>query len=263
MATTLGLIKTSKKAVKVRGAVSRQPKPSRSFNWARLVPVVSLFTFLLAATGIYYLAAALFSLPVTRVVVSGEYRYVNKQAITEEVIPFLEAGFVLLDLAGIREQLIQQAWVYDVEIVRHWPDEIVIAVKEQTPIARWGDSGYLNHRGELYVPENPVEINALPLLDGPDHETGRVMNYFRELNVALATAHLALTSLALNQRGSWSAQLTNGVQIEFGNGEVMEKMRRLLFAYDLGLSANFEKIKRIDMRYSNGFAVAWQQQKAS
>ena len=37
----------------------------------------------------------------------------------------------------------------------------------------------------------------------------------------------------------------------------MEKMRLLLFAYEQGLAMDFDQIQSIDMRYNNGFSVAW------
>jgi cell division protein FtsQ len=245
-----------------RGASSRRPKPSRVFNWQKLLPLFGLLSVLLMAAAVYQGGRIIVAQPVTRVVVNGEYQYVDKQAIIQQVEPFLAAGFVRLDLAGIREQLIGQPWVYEVMIARHWPDEIVITVVEQTPIASWGKDGFLNHRGELFKPAKTITIAGLPRLQGPDNEAERVMSHYRELNVTLAADNLALVKLELNERGSWSAQLGNGIEIVFGSGELMGKIRRLLFAYDLGLSADFERIKTIDMRYNNGFAVAWQQQKS-
>jgi cell division protein FtsQ len=242
-----------------RGASNRRPKPSRVFNWKKLLPVVGVLSVLLVVAAVIQGGRLIVAQPVTRVVVNGEYQYVDKQAIIQQVEPFLAAGFVRLDLSGIREQLIEQPWVYEAMIARHWPDEIAITVVEQTPIAHWGKTGFLNHRGELFKPTKTFVIAGLPYLQGPDDEAERVMSHFRELNVTLAADSLALEKLELDGRGSWSAQLANGIEIVFGNGELMGKIRRLLFAYELGLSAEFERIKTIDMRYNNGFAVAWQQ----
>lgn len=245
-----------------RGASSRRPKPSRVFNWKKLLPLFGLLGVMLMAAAVYQGGSLLLAQPVTRVVVNGEYQYVDKQAIVQQVKPFLAAGFVRLDLSGIRDQLILQPWVYDVMIARHWPDQIAITLIEQTPIAYWGKDGFLNHRGELFKPAKIDAIAGLPRLQGPDNEAERVMSHYRELNSALAADNLALQELALNERGSWSAQLANGIDIVFGSGELMGKIRRLLFTYELGLSAEFERIKTIDMRYNNGFAVAWRQQKS-
>ncbi|WP_101760171.1 cell division protein FtsQ/DivIB [Oceanicoccus sp. KOV_DT_Chl] len=73
---------------------------------------------------------------------------------------------------------------------------------------------------------------------------------------------MELKKLALTESGNWSLVLTNGIEVELGDSEVMEKMRRLLATYAQGLSADFAQIKTIDMRYSNGFAVGWRSEKS-
>lgn len=253
-----------KKDQKSRGASSSQPKPLRSFNWRGLRIVVAVFCAVLVAAGAYQATDAILSQPVTRVVVNGDFLHVNKQDIAREVEPFLAVGFVLLDLDGVRQQLLQRPWVFDVTVSRRWPDEIVIKVEEQKAIARWGDDAFLNFRGELFRPwpttRGDENLKKLPFLDGPDNSAEKVMHHFSELNEVLGEYQMQLASLVLNSRNNWVAQLQNDIAIVLGDGEVMEKMRRLLFAYEQGLAANFEQIKRIDMRYSNGFAVAWRNQ---
>lgn len=251
---------------KSRGASSRQSKPSasRPFNWRKTAQFFSVLLVVLVMAGLYQVVEAVLSQPVSRVVVNGNFLHVNKQDIATEVEPFLVAGFVLLDLDGVRQQLLQRPWVFDVAVSRRWPDEIVIKVEEQKAIARWGSDAYLNFRGELFRPLSKVaahdNLNKLPFLDGPDDSAEKVMYHFSELNEVLNEYHMQLVSLVLNDRDNWVLRLQNDIDIVLGGGDVMEKMRRLLFAYEQGLSADFEQIRRIDMRYSNGFAVAWRNQ---
>lgn len=242
---------------KSRGA-SSQVAASRSFAWQKMLPVLGLLCLLLIAVAVYQAASVITSQPVARVVVNGDFRQVDQRAIVDQVQPFLTEGFVLLDLEGIRQQLLQQPWIFDVSVSRRWPDQIVIAVVEQMPIANWGESAYLNHRGELFKPAaGRVVSDNLPRLAGPDNRAAEVMDHFRELGEVLSQESLTLEQLVLNERGSWSAKLDSGVAIVLGTGETMEKVRRLLLAYRQGLSADFSSIKTVDMRYNNGFAVAW------
>ncbi len=255
----MALLKPKSKA---RGASSKKPKPSRSFSWSQLIPAALLVLLLVIGTGLYQGGKVLLSQPVTRVIVNGDFHHVNQQAIVDQVQPFLVDGFVMLDLEGIRQQLLQHPWILDVTLSREWSGQIQIAVTEQTPIARWGEHAYLNHRGELFEPLSGVRSagltsKALPQLHGPDSSAAQVMNNFRELGKTLAQEKLSLNRLILNDRGNWSARLDNGVSIVFGAGEIMEKMRRFLFVYQQGLSTDFSRVETIDMRYSNGFAVAW------
>lgn len=257
----------SKRKTKARGASSHQPKPSRTVDWRKFNQLVFALVAVAVLVGIYQGIVMLLSQPVTRVAVNGEFIYVDKRAIEAEVKPFLGGGFIALDLAGLSEKLELQPWVLDVSVSRRWPDEIVITVVEQTPIAYWGDNGFLNSRGELFQPlEKVAAIEGLPKLNGPgnssNNSSDKVMNHFSELNEALINRGLSLVALELDDRGNWSARLAGDINITLGRGEVMEKMRRLLVAYEQGLSENFSNIANIDMRYNNGFAVEWRTKNA-
>ena len=251
---------------KARGASSKQrPKPSRTFTFdgKKLLPLLLVSVLTLVAVGIGQAVFALVERPVSRVAVNGEFVNAQRQQLVKDVEVFLGSGFLLLDLGGIREQLIQQPWVFDVMVERQWPDEIAITVIEQKAIARWGQNAYLNHRGEVFRPTNPAANSAsLPQLAGPDASEQQVMNHFRELSGSLASQGLVLEELLLSESGNWSLVLENGIAISLGDSEVMEKIRRLLATYNQGLSADFAQIKTIDMRYSNGFAVGWRGEKS-
>ncbi len=233
--------------------------PSLSMRHVRRVGYV-LVTLALVLGGAQ-LAQAVWQLPVSRVVVNGEFRQVDKPAIVDAVQPLLDEGFIALDLDRIRRQLQQRPWVFDVDVTRRWPSEIVISVQEQTVIARWGDRGFLNFRGELFLPEQTdmrwIDRDSLPLLDGPEGSAERVMSHFRQLSDALSQQGLALNQLALNDRGSWEVTLGSGTEVLLGNDDIMGKMRRFLQAHRGVLAQRFDQAKSIDMRYSRGFAVAW------
>ena len=243
-----------------RGASSKTIKPSQTFAWKKLLPFVYGAFLVLVGSGFYFAGDHLLSKPVSRVVINGEFKQVERSMLADEVKPFLESGFVLLDLEGIQSQLLMHPWVQDVDISRQWPDEIVIKVEEQTPIARWGEKSFMNHRGELFTPvsvkEKWVEPN-LPQLQGEDAQAEEVITHFRQLNESLGQHGLVLARLTKNARGAWSAHLANDTSIVLGSGEVMEKMQRFLSVYRAALVQDFAKVKTIDMRYQNGFAVEW------
>ena len=248
---------------KSRGAIAERTKPSRSVDMSRVYPVLMLLLVVLIATATYQGVVTLLAKPVSRVVINGDFRQVLKQSLIEEVTPYLEAGFILLDLQSMREKLLAKPWVYEVSVSRNWPDEIAITVVEQTAIARWGEHGFLNHRGSLFEPAAEVDgllIETLPLLTGPDQSMPKVMKHYRELADMLNQQSLKVYQLALGQRGDWVAVIAsdsqrNKVPVYLGASDVMLKMRRFLSLYPLTLANKFEQLGSIDMRYSNGLAV--------
>lgn len=248
-----------------RGATRRDKAQKQSMNWSgfsgavRRVMVIMLVLVVAGMVG--HGAEWAVEMPVSRVVVNGEFRQVDRQLIVSEVEPFLKAGFLRLDLDGIRQQLRSEPWIFDVTVLRRWPNEIVIAVEEQSVIARWGEDGFLNHRGELFQPRDVdtegLNIAGLPLLKGPKGSSTEVMSHFRELSDTLSQHGLTIRELGLNEHGSWYATLDNDIDMFLGSGEIMQKVRRFLVAYQSVLASDFYKAKSVDMRYNGGFAVAW------
>ena len=59
-------------------------------------------------------------------------------------------------------------WVDHARIQRRWPNSLHVTVIEQTAAARWGESGLLNTRGELFVRAAAHVPAELPRLSGPE-----------------------------------------------------------------------------------------------
>jgi cell division protein FtsQ len=85
----------------------------------------------------------------------------------------------------------------------------------------------------------------------------RVAKKFFELNVQLEQRGLMAVALAVDARGSWELELSNGMQVRFGAVAVDERTARFLHALDSDLAAVADKVDYIDMRYTNGFAIGW------
>jgi cell division protein FtsQ len=245
-----------------RGAVSRN-KPSRTINLSRLQPLLSAVACLVVSALVISAVSGLISQPVERVVVNGEFRNVVRQSISDEVTPYLTGGFIFLDLQGIKTQLLARPWVYEVAVSRKWPNQIVIAVTEQTPIARWGSNGFLNHRGDVFESTSAMAVSEqLPRLHGPLGSSGKVVGHYSEWRKMLQQKKINIYQLELAKNGGWSALIGAGenghrVPVAMGSGDVMAKMRRFIGAYDDLLAEDFARVARIDIRYNNGLAIAW------
>lgn len=198
------------------------------------------------------------SVPVSRVMVTGNLQHVDRGALTERVQPLLAgAGFMTVDLQGIRGAVLELPWVAEVAIQRRWPDQLVINVTEQEAIARWGKDGLLNRRGEVFRPQPLGDMSALPLLFGPDNLAAEVVARYAELRDLLNAQQLALANLGTDERGSWSATLHNGLVLHLGTGDVLKKIRRFSRVYRDDLQNQIDGIAYVDLRYSNGVAVGW------
>ncbi len=247
-----------KKPVVRRGASRARVKPSREpFQFRRLLPLLLLPLLLLAISGAYQGVSLVADMPVTRVMMTGEFRHVDREQLADSIQPLLQQGFVGIDLDEVASTLQRSPWVYEARLERQWPSELHITVVEQMPIAYWGDQSLLNHRAHLFPQSDQRLSVALPKLFGPDGSEQRVMKQFHRLADVLRDNGLVLVQLRLDQRGSWEASLASGVELVLGQEPLMGKVQRFVAIYQQGLVKDFSRAKRVDMRYSSGLAVQW------
>jgi cell division protein FtsQ len=251
-------------AIRKEPARKKAPRAPLVLPWRawglKSMPALAVALVLGLVFGAWKMLDYVGSVPVSRVMVTGNLQHVDRNALTERVQPLLAgAGFMTVDLQGIRGAVMELPWVAEVAIQRRWPDQLVINVTEQEAIARWGKDGLLNRRGEVFRPQPLGDMSALPLLFGPDNLAAEVVARYAELRDLLNAQQLALANLGTDERGSWSATLQNGLALHLGTGDVLKKIRRFSRVYRDDLQHQIDNIAYVDLRYSNGVAVGWRQ----
>ena len=237
---------------------ARLPRPSLSSFKRFLWPVM----LVALAVGLYELGERLAPYadrPIAKVSVRGELTYVDRQAVQARMAPFVEASFFKVDLDALRHDLEQMPWIAHVEARRVWPDEVMVRLDEQLPIARWGDESLLNNNGQAFAPDDLTQYEHLPQLHGPKRAQQRVMQQYQMLSQMLRPLGFSIARLELRERGSWFVTTKQGVELLLGRDQIIEKMRRVTAIYQQALVQESDRIARIDLRYANGLAVAWRE----
>lgn len=239
-------------------------RPSERLSWAVylhwLGRGVSLLVLVVAAGGALWGSEKLFrhlDAPIEIIAVKGQFSYADKTVVQSLVEPLIRGGIISLSLSQIRHQLEQHPWIDQVSVSRQWPNGLVITVAEEVPIARWGDSGFLNNRGEMLEIGDNSSLAHLPLLVGSENSERSLMTAYREVAQLLLPSGLKIAALKRDERGAWWLNLDNGLDVVIGRDQVMEKMRRFIVVWELVLKAQIERIVRVDIRYDNGIAVQW------
>jgi cell division protein FtsQ len=195
--------------------------------------------------------------PVGRIVIESTFQRVTPIQIEATVAPSLDEGFWSLDLDALRARLDALAWVDAAELRRRWPDTLVVRITEQHAAARWRDEGLLNARGELFAERPEHGFPELPRLSGPDGSEREVARRYLELRERLIDAHLTIDTLYLDERGSWRLVLASGQEVRFGRHDVEERVDRFFDVAAPALAAELHRVRYVDLRYTNGFAVGW------
>jgi len=195
--------------------------------------------------------------PVRRVEVVGKFARVSSLQIEQAVAPFAKRGLLSVDLKAVKNAIQTIAWVDHARVERSWPDGLRVYVTEQVAAARWGESGLLNIRGEMFLKDSRYLPPELPRLDGPEGTQAQVAKLYLDTYPRLLSVNLRLGRVMLDARGAWDLVLTNGVDVRLGRQDVDARLQRFIRVASPMIATHAEQISYIDMRYSNGFAVGW------
>ena len=234
----------------------RLPKPSFGFLRKLVWPVM----LVVLGFGAYEAAQRLLPYadrPIAKVNVQGDLSYISQQAVQQRIAPYIAASFFSIDLAGMRRELEQMPWIAHAEVRRVWPDQVMVRLEEQLPIARWGDEALLNNQGQAFAPRELAHYEQLPQLWGPQRAQEQVMQQYQMLSQMLRPLGFSIVRLELCERGSWFLSTGQGVELLLGRDHLVEKMRRFISIYEKTLKDQIANIERVDLRYPNGLAVAW------
>jgi len=224
------------------------------FNWRALGTTLMFFAL---ATAVGYGLIFALDQPIRIVSVEGPFQRVSPVQVEQAVTTDLKAGFMTVDLEAVRMRVQALAWVDDARVRRRWPNGLRIEVTEQVPAARWGDTGLLNTRGELFVRDARHVPPELPRLLGPAGTEWQVAQRYLSAQGRLIEAGTRLIALELDARGAWRLELANGVEVRLGRREVEDRLDRFIHTALPVMSPRAREVAYVDMRYSNGFAIGW------
>lgn len=242
---------------------NRRRTPARSWlaahlpAWQRIAPALAV---LVAVTAAFLLLRFALDQPVERVSISGRFQRVAPVDVEKAVRNAVGVqGMVAVDLAQIAVAVEQIPWVDRVSVARSWPRALTVQVVEQMPVARWGEQGLLNVRGEVFVHDSRHIPPELPELEGPEGQQAAMTQRYLEAAPRLVEAGMRLMRLKLDERGAWELALDNGVTVRLGREQVDERFERFMQAGARVVAARATEIAYVDLRYANGFAVGWRQ----
>jgi len=196
--------------------------------------------------------------PMRRLAVTADFEMVSEQAVRDAVQPYVGKGFFAVELSKVRAAVAKIAWVDQIEVRKRWPDRLEIVLTEHAPIAHWGDKQMVSESGQFYLAP-PVTVPSMPTFEGPQDRIHELIEFYIYSSSQFALSGRDVKVVRLSIRGGWSLSLDNGLEIEVGRDNKNERVRRFAKSLPKISAAAGLKIVRADLRYTNGFAIAWGQ----
>jgi cell division protein FtsQ len=165
----------------------------------------------------------------------------------------LRGNFFTVDLEQVRRDLERLPWVRKVDVRRHFPWQLDVALEEQVALAHWNGTRLLNTYGEIFA---ATSEQSLPELSGPDAAAAEVAQRYTRFNEMLAPLKQQVAQLSLSPRGAWELRLQDGMVMELGREQMEQRLARFVAVYPYSLAAMQVPLRYVDLRYRNGFAVS-------
>ena len=223
----------------------------KSYAWMLMIPPLLL-------AGVY-VARMEPILPIRSIQLAGTFEYLDQQDIEASLQTYLGQGFFSLNIHQLQEELHARPWTESVSVRRIWPDRISVTIIEKKPIARWDEKHLLSDKARVYRAATE-SFDFLPLVYAANHKPAWVLDRFYRLAARFDSVDEKLVSLRVDSRGALDVELINGLVVKLGRDDIERKIDRLVKIYDSQILPRRDQIRRLDLRYSNGFAVAWKKE---
>jgi cell division protein FtsQ len=197
-------------------------------------------------------------LPVRVVGIEGEMRFLARERLQRAVIQAIKGSFFSVDLDRIRTEVADLPWVDSVTIRRVWPDTLRVKVLEQQPLARWGKDALLNQRGEIFRPQPLPAFTQLAVLEGQVQDAVGISREFQRIDTLLKTVGLEMSRVRVDARQAWLLHTRDGLEINLGRREILPRLARFVRLYPQLEQSAEARLKRVDLRYTNGFSASWE-----
>jgi len=164
----------------------------------------------------------------------------------------VQGNFFTVDIERLRQSLEKLPWVRNVSIRREFPRSSEVQLEEYQALARWNNSALVDRQGEVFVAESE---QVMPDFVGQDGTAVEVTQRYEQFSQQLAALDLQVARLVLSPRHAWQLLLSNGMLLELGREDMQQRLARFVAAYPYSLAPIQSRVKYVDLRYRNGFAV--------
>jgi len=241
--------------MKGKGATRQTQKPSLLARLdMRLLKAASIgVTVVSIMVAVVLLLLQTANKPVNQLVLTNKLEHITYGMVEAEIAPWFPEGYIYIDINAIKDQLQKMVMVSQINVEKVWPNTLNISIEEERPVATWNGKSMLSEKGDI-LPLALEELE-LPKLKGADSESKLVMQHFLLFSRWGKRHQLNLVGLQHSSAG-WKLEYNAGFQIWLDNNKAMKNLQQLEHVIN---QFQISQIRRIDMRYEQGFAVDWKQ----
>ena len=250
-----------------RPASQKQKRPQSAWHLPEYSPaMLRLATVgalcLVVLGGVMFTRAVLNNpenLRISQIDIQGSLQYVKDTELRKVIEKYSQTNLYLLDDDALEADLELLPWVRSISLRKLWPTRLVVEVEEQSPVAFWGTDRLMNQYGELFQADLPAKRGIFPLLYSPEDKGREMGERYLKIRDWFKGLPLEIAELTEDESNSWRIKIKNGPEVLVGNDDQERRIQRFKVGFQQELASKFSNIRRIDLRYTNGFSIEWKQ----
>ena len=187
--------------------------------------------------------------PAKPIVIDDKYLTpAEAQALSHALAQLGDVEFFGADLKQIHQAASSLNWVENVDVYRDWYQGVLVTATSRRAIAKFGSHQMLDANGVIFEPvdSNQLLSKNLIRLQGDSTEARNIMQQLYRINMWFAPLNISVDDLVLTSRQTWIIHF-NTEQKLYNLPKILQKQYK----------SQMSLIQSIDLRYKNGFVIAW------
>lgn len=203
------------------------------------------------------------SKPISSFALIGKDNYTTSEDILSNLRSMGELrGYFAQNVEDVQQNLKQIPWVKNAYVRKIWPDKLYIDVVEYQPVAFWNNDRFLAQDGTIFqLPEDKIKSLHLAHLSGANDQSKEALDAWIKITKILKDKNIHINSLDINERGALKVALTNGIWLNLGRNDFMQKIDHFVTIFPEVQIPEGKEIAYIDLRYKDGAAVGFKDKK--
>jgi cell division protein FtsQ len=191
---------------------------------------------------------------IVSVALTGHHHVTREEVLATAGITGM-TSLVFLDVEQTRERLKTNPWIADATVLKLYPGELQIGIKEREAFALWQKDGQVSviaDDGIVLEPYVAPRLVQLPLVVGSGAQT-RAKEFLSLLDRFPALAEFVRASVLVGER-RWNLRLKNGIDVLLPETELPAALERFV-ALDRDKSLVTRAVVAIDLRLADRVTV--------
>ena len=197
------------------------------------------------------------ALPISHVIVEGNFIYSNKDELVTAIGSQVTCGFMSVNIFDICQVIEAFSWIKKVQVIRVWPDTLYIIVDEHTAIAQWKGQALVNEYGEIFQSSRRILPTNLVILHGLEGSSKVMAKQLLVIQQHVSELGLTIKQVTMDHRRAWTIYFNGSIEVILGRADNNQRLQSFVKVFKAILYNYREYIAAVDMRYTSGMSVIW------